>query len=157
VAPARFSAGLLLYRQTTGPIEVLLVHPGGPLWAKRDLGAWSIPKGEIDRGEDPLTAALREFREELGSEARVDVDQLVELGTVRQTGGKVVAAWAGAGDVDTETLASNRFEMEWPPRSGRTATFPEVDRAQWFDLVTARSKIVPAQAAFLERLLVSLA
>jgi predicted NUDIX family NTP pyrophosphohydrolase len=140
------SAGILLHR--SGP-EVLLVHPGGPFWAKKDLGAWSIPKGEIEPGEDARERALVEFREELGT--TLDVE-LRELGEIKQKGGKIVIAFAAEGDLDAGAIVSNTFEMEWPPRSGRTATFPEVDRAQWFGLDEARERINPAQAAFLDRL-----
>jgi predicted NUDIX family NTP pyrophosphohydrolase len=144
------SAGLLLYRRGAGGLEVLLVHPGGPFWARRDHGAWSIPKGEYDDGEAPQAAARREFAEELGTpppdgEAR-------DLGEVRQRAGKLVRAWALAGDLDAERITSNTFEIEWPPRSGQTREFPEVDRAQWFELAEARRRINPAQAGFLDRL-----
>ena len=128
---------------------MLLVHPGGPLWKKRDEGAWSIPKGEIEAGEEPLGVARREFEEELGLPPP-DGD-LAPLGSVRQAGGKVVHAWAVEADVDLSQVNSTTFEMEWPPRSGKKQAFPEVDRAEWFDLETARRKIVPAQAAFLDR------
>lgn len=131
-------------------IEVLLVHPGGPLWKKRDDGAWSIPKGEIEAGEEAIGVARREFQEELGLPAP-DGD-LVPLGSVRQAGGKLVHAWAVRSDVDVRHTRSVTFDMEWPPRSGQTQAFPEVDRAEWFDLATARRKIVAAQAAFLDRL-----
>ncbi len=141
------SAGILLHRRG----EVLLVHPGGPFWAKRDDGAWSIPKGEYEDGEDPLTAARREFAEELGS-ALPDDAQLRPLGEVRQKNGKRVLAWAAEGDLDASAVRSNTFEMEWPPRSGRTQAFPEIDRAEWFPLARAREKLVPAQAAFVDRL-----
>jgi predicted NUDIX family NTP pyrophosphohydrolase len=143
------SAGLLIHRIGPAGPEVLLVHPGGPFWAKRDLGAWSIPKGEASPGEDLEAAARREFLEELG----VAYDgPLRDLGAVRQKGGKLVRAFAGPGDFDVATLRSNAFEMEWPPRSGRRASFPEVDRAGWFGLDEARLKIVPAQAELLDRL-----
>jgi predicted NUDIX family NTP pyrophosphohydrolase len=144
------SAGILLYRRSESGLEVLLVHPGGPFWSRRDAGAWSIPKGEIDEGEDPLACALREFEEELGSP--LVTDSPVALGEVRQKGGKVVAAWAVEGDLDAAGFRSNTFEMEWPPRSGRTQEFPEIDRAEWFALDRAREKILPAQAELLERL-----
>lgn len=129
---------------------MLLVHPGGPFWARRDAGAWSIPKGEIDPGEDPLAAARREFAEELGSPPPDGA--ALALGEVRQKSGKRVSAWTLAGDLDPATVTSNTFTMEWPPRSGRTQEFPEVDRAQWFSLDTAREKLIAAQAAFLDRL-----
>jgi predicted NUDIX family NTP pyrophosphohydrolase len=148
---ARRSAGILLYRLTGEGPEVLLVHPGGPFWAKRDDGAWSIPKGEYAEDDDPLASALREFEEETGTP--LEPGELVELGSVKQKSGKVVVAWASRGDLDAEAIQSNTFAMEWPPRSGRTAEFPEVDRAGWFDPPTARRKLVAAQAAFVDRLL----
>jgi predicted NUDIX family NTP pyrophosphohydrolase len=129
---------------------VLLIHPGGPFWKKRDDGAWSVPKGEIEPGESPAEVARREFHEELGHPAP-DGD-LVPLGKVRQAGGKIVEVWAAEGDIDTDRIESMTFEMEWPPRSGRRATFPEVDRAAWFDLETARRKILDAQRVFIDRL-----
>jgi predicted NUDIX family NTP pyrophosphohydrolase len=144
------SAGLLLHREHEGRREVLLVHPGGPFWSRRDEGAWSIPKGEIEPGETALQVALREFREELGQAP--PNGQTVPLGSVRQAGGKVVHAWAVAGDLDADRVVSLTFEMEWPPRSGRKQAFPEVDRAGWFDLETARRKILPPQATFIDRL-----
>ena len=131
-------------------MEVLLVHPGGPFWARRDAGAWSIPKGEYSDDEDPLDAARREFAEELGSRAP-DGDP-ADLGEIRQKSGKVVHGWALAGDLDAAAIQSNTFTLEWPPRSGRMREFPEVDRAEWFELERAREKINPAQAAFLDRL-----
>ena len=145
------SAGILLYRRRATGAEVLLVHPGGPFWAKRDDGAWSIPKGEYADGEDPLAAARREFEEELGSALPGDAE-LRALGEVRQKNGKRVAAWAAEGDLDASAARSNTFEMEWPPRSGRRQEFPEIDRAEWFTLAQAREKLLPAQAAFLDRL-----
>ena len=148
---ARRSAGILLYRLTGEGPEVLLVHPGGPFWAKRDDGVWSIPKGEYGEDDDPLTAALREFEEETGTP--LESGELVELGSVKQKSGKVVVAWAIRGDLDADAIHSNTFTMEWPPRSGRTAEFPEVDRAGWFDPPAARRKLVAAQAAFVDRLL----
>ena len=149
----KLSAGILMYRFQGGALEVLLVHPGGPFWAKKDEGAWSIPKGEYERAEDPLEAARREFAEELGSPA---LGPAIALGEVEQKGGKVVAAWGVQGDLDPADVRSNTFEMEWPPRSGRRQTFPEVDRAQWFTPDAARVKLNPAQHAFLERLVASL-
>jgi predicted NUDIX family NTP pyrophosphohydrolase len=143
------SAGLLLFRRRGDSIEVMLVHPGGPIWAHRDLGAWSIPKGEPDEGEDLLDAARREFAEELGGS--VDGD-FVPLTPVRQPGGKTVFAWAVASDFDTGAARSNTFTIEWPPRSGRRQSFPEVDRAEWFPLEVARTKILPGQAPLLEEL-----
>ena len=150
---AATSAGILLYRLAGGSLEVLLVHPGGPLWAKKDLGVWSIPKGEPDDGEDLRDCALREMGEELGSPPALSADELVELGTVRQKSGKVVHGWAAEADFDPAALRSNSFAMEWPPRSGVEREFPEVDRAEWFDPDTARLKINPAQVAFVDRLL----
>lgn len=125
------------------------MHPGGPLWAKRDAGAWSIPKGELDAGEDPRAAAVRELAEETGFAAP---ETLVPLDPVRQKGGKTVLAFAGEGDADPSRLRSNRFRMEWPPRSGRTQEFPEVDRAAWFGLDDAREKILAGQAPLLDQL-----
>jgi predicted NUDIX family NTP pyrophosphohydrolase len=144
------SAGILLHRRRDGAHEVLLVHPGGPFWAKKDAGAWSIPKGEYENGEEPRAAALREFAEELG--APPPDGELVELGEVRQRGGKVVTAWALAGDADADAVRSNTFTMEWPPRSGTIGEFPEVDRAAWFSLDEARERILPGQAPLLDRL-----
>jgi len=152
---ANQSAGLILYRLgRTGP-EVFLVHPGGPFWRRRDEGAWSIPKGEHGEEEDGLAAAEREFLEETGLEAP-DVEW-TSLGNVRQRGGKVVAAWAGRGELEPVRIRSNTFELEWPPRSGRTARFPEVDRAGWFDLATARRLINAGQVPFIDRLAALLA
>jgi predicted NUDIX family NTP pyrophosphohydrolase len=145
------SAGLLLHRRVGAELEVLLVHPGGPYWAKKDEGAWSVPKGEYEEGEEPLQVALREFREELGADPP-DANVAVDLGELRQRGGKLVRAWAVEGDLDVRAITSNTFEMEWPPRSGRTAEFPEVDRASWFDLATARRKLLGGQVDFLDRL-----
>jgi len=144
------SAGLLLYRLRDGMLEVLLVHPGGPFWKRRDAGAWSIPKGEIENGEVAEDVARREFKEELAHDA--PGVELVSIGTVRQAGGKLVHAWIARGDVDVDRIASMKFTMEWPPRSGRMQEFPEVDMAGWFDLVTSRQKMVPAQTVFLDRL-----
>ena len=143
------SAGLLLFRRSAKGLEVLLVHPGGPFWAGKDLGAWSIPKGEIGPGEDPLEAARREFEEETGF---VPEGPFVELMPVKQRGGKVVQAWAARGDWDPSRLSSDTFSMEWPPRSGRTQQFPEVDRAVWFALPEARRRILPGQIPLLEEL-----
>jgi predicted NUDIX family NTP pyrophosphohydrolase len=147
------SAGILLHRQGEGGTQFLLVHPGGPFWQKRDLGAWSIPKGEIEPGEDPRACALRELAEELGPAPALREGDLIELGEVRQRTGKVVEAWAAEADFDPAGLQSNTFTMEWPPRSGNEREFPEVDRAEWFDLERARQKILPAQSVFLDRLL----
>ena len=145
------SAGILLHRERDGAREVLLVHPGGPFWARKDAGAWSIPKGEYERGDDPRACALREFEEELGTPLPAGTE-LTELGTVRQSGGKLITAYAAAGDLDTDAIVSNTFTIEWPPRSGRTEDFPEVDRAAWFSLDEAREKINQAQAELLVRL-----
>jgi predicted NUDIX family NTP pyrophosphohydrolase len=145
------SAGILLYRTADHAVEVLLVHPGGPFWARKDDGAWSIPKGEYDDAEDPRDCALREFEEETGT--ALPPGELIELGSVKQKGGKVVSAWAAEGDLDADAVRSNTFTMEWPPRSGRTAEFPEIDRAGWFGADEARQKLVPAQVGLLERLL----
>ena len=144
------SAGILLYRLRDGGPDVLLVHPGGPFWARKDAGAWSIPKGEHGDDEDAQAAALREFEEETGT--ALAPAALDELGTVRQKSGKHVTAWAVEGDLDADAIQSNTFEMEWPPRSGRRGTFPEVDRAAWFGLDAARERLNPAQVAFLDRL-----
>jgi predicted NUDIX family NTP pyrophosphohydrolase len=151
---ARRSAGLLLYRRRDGAVELLLVHPGGPLWAKRDAGAWSIPKGEVGQGEDPRAVALREFEEETGHPP--PRGELVALGEVRQRGGKLVSAWAAAGDLDPAAITSNTFTLEWPPRSGNRREFPEIDRAGWFDPATAREKLLAAQAELVDRLLAAL-
>jgi predicted NUDIX family NTP pyrophosphohydrolase len=144
------SAGILLHRRRGDALEVLLVHPGGPAWARRDLGAWSIPKGEYEADEDSLAAARREFEEELGvppPDAPAE-----DLGEIRQRSGKLVHAWAIAGDLDAATISSNTFPFEWPPRSGKMIEIPEVDRADWFNLEAAREKINPAQAELLTRL-----
>jgi predicted NUDIX family NTP pyrophosphohydrolase len=146
---AKTSAGLLLFRRRGGGIEVFLVHPGGPFFAKKDEGAWSIPKGEMVAGEDPLACARREFREETGQ--AIDGD-FRPLGEIRQAGGKRVVAWAVSGDVDAARITSNSFELEWPPRSGRRQSFPEIDRAAWFSLAEARLRINKSQVALLERL-----
>jgi predicted NUDIX family NTP pyrophosphohydrolase len=148
---AKRSAGILLFRLEAGAPLVLLVHPGGPLWARRDRGAWSIPKGEVDDGEDPLACALREFEEELGTSA--PAGPRIDLGTIRQKGGKVVQGWAVEGDLDADAVRSATFTMEWPPRSGRRREFPEVDRAAWFGVEEARERLLPAQVELLERLL----
>jgi predicted NUDIX family NTP pyrophosphohydrolase len=147
---ARRSAGLLVHRERSGGREVLLVHPGGPMWAKRDAGAWSIPKGEYDPTEDPLAAAKREFEEELGTPA--PDGPLQDLGEVKQKSGKIVSAWAVAGDLDVTEITSNTVEVQWPPRSGKMREIPEVDRAEWFGIHQAREKINPAQAELLDRL-----
>jgi predicted NUDIX family NTP pyrophosphohydrolase len=144
------SAGLLLFRETPDGLEVLLAHPGGPYWAKKDDGAWTIPKGEIDVDEESLAAARREFEEEMGSAVGGD---FLPLEPVRQPGGKLVLAWAVSSDFDPSALRSNTFSMEWPPKSGRQKQFPEVDRAAWFDIACARRKILKGQAPFLDQLL----
>jgi predicted NUDIX family NTP pyrophosphohydrolase len=146
---AKRSAGLLLYRRRSGSIEVFLVHPGGPFWAKKDLGAWSIPKGEYAEAEEPLDAARREFTEETGFAAPANA---VALGEVKQAGGKIVVAWAAEGDCDPERLASDVCSIEWPPRSGRMIEIPEVDRGGWFTLDAARERILKSQQPFVERL-----
>lgn len=146
---ARLSAGLLLYRRRRGVLEVFLVHPGGPFWAGKDAGAWSIPKGEFSPGEDPLAAARREFGEETGFTA---AGEFLPLTPLKQPSGKLIQAWAVAGDCDPGAIRSNTFTLEWPPRSGRRQEFPEVDRAAWFTLAGAREKINQGQAGFLEEL-----
>jgi predicted NUDIX family NTP pyrophosphohydrolase len=144
------SAGTLLFRIGDRGLEVLLAHPGGPFFARKDEGAWTIPKGELDIGEEPLAALEREFEEEIGSP--LPSGELIELGQVRQKSGKIVLAWALRGDLDTTTVKSNRIVIEWPPRSGKRLEIPEVDRAQWFEASEARQKINPAQASFIDRL-----
>ena len=146
---AKLSAGILLYRLADDSLEVMLVHPGGPLWQNKDLGAWSIPKGEFLPGQDPLATAKREFKEETGGTVR---GSFTEMMPVRQAGGKLVYAFAVEGDFDVTKLKSNTFSMEWPPKSGRMEEIPEVDRGEWFDLNTARIKMNPAQAAFIDQL-----
>jgi predicted NUDIX family NTP pyrophosphohydrolase len=147
---SRRSAGLLVHRTREGRIEVLLVHPGGPFWARRDAGAWSIPKGEYEPGEDALAAARREFEEELGMPP--PGGDPLDLGEVRQRSGKLVRAWAVAGDLDVREIKSNTCWVQWPPRSGNQIEVPEVDRADWFEVVLAREKINAGQVALLERL-----
>lgn len=146
---AKESAGLLLFREVAGSPEVLLVHPGGPYWSRKDDGAWSIPKGELAEGEDGLAAARRELEEETGGRADGEAFPLAPL---RQPGGKLVQAWAVRGDFDPNLLRSNSFTLEWPPKSGRMQQFPEVDRAGWFTLEGARKKILKGQAGFLDQL-----
>jgi predicted NUDIX family NTP pyrophosphohydrolase len=146
---AKQSAGLLLFRRRDDGIEVFLVHPGGPFWAKKDAGAWSIPKGEYEDGEDPLAAASREFAEETGITPQ---GEPLPLGEIKQAGGKLVKAWALEGDGDASRVKSNTFSMEWPPKSGKMREFPEIDRAGWFTLDEARLKLLPAQAEFINRL-----
>lgn len=147
------SAGLLLFRRTTGALEVFLAHPGGPFWARRDDGAWTIPKGAVDEGETLIDGACREFREETGMEPS---GPFIELGSVKQKAGKTVHAWAWEGDADPAAIVSNETKSEWPRGSGRWITFPEVDRCAWFTPDVARTKMNPAQAEFVERLTVIL-
>lgn len=144
------SAGLLLYRPAGDGTEVLLVHPGGPFWSRKEAGAWSIPKGEVAGGESAIAVARREFEEELGQPPPDAA--FMPLGMIRQAGGKVVRAWAAPGDLDVAQARSMTFELEWPPRSGKTQRFPEVDKAGWFDLDVARRLILPAQTDFIDRL-----
>jgi predicted NUDIX family NTP pyrophosphohydrolase len=151
------SAGILLFRRDGGEVRFLLVHPGGPFWARKDEGAWTIPKGGLEGDEEPRACAIRELEEELGAAPELDPEELIELGWVKQKAGKVVEAWAAEAEFDPAALASNTFAMEWPPRSGNRQEFPEVDRAEWFDLGTAREKILPPQAEFLDRLVEYLA
>lgn len=146
---AKLSAGLILHRHREGQLQVFLVHPGGPVWARKDAGAWSIPKGELDPGEDALAAAKREFEEETGIKPAGD---FVPLEAIKQKSGKVVQAWAFAGDCDPRSIRSNSFAMEWPPGSGRQKEFPEVDRAEFFDVEEAKRRINPAQVALLSEL-----
>jgi len=147
---AKVSAGLLLWRRVDGEVEVLLGHPGGPFFARKDDASWSVPKGEYEQGEDPLAAAYREFTEEIG--VAPPEGEPVPLGHAGQSGGKVNTVWALEGDLDASKAVSNLFTMEWPPRSGRQQEFPEIDRAEWFDLETARVKIFATQRPFLDRL-----
>ncbi len=149
----RRSAGILMYKRAGEDLLVLLVHPGGPFWAKKDLGAWSIPKGEYGDDEDPFTVAKREFGEELGGEPQ---GKFWELGELVQPSRKIVTAWAVEGDFDVAGMQSNTFELEWPPKSGRKREFPEVDRAQWFSPAEARTRILPGQLEFIDRLLAHL-
>jgi predicted NUDIX family NTP pyrophosphohydrolase len=143
------SAGLLMFRRSTGGAEVMLAHPGGPFWSRRDEAAWTLPKGEIAPGEDPLDAARREFLEETGF---ASTPPFLALGELRQKSGKRISAWAFEGDADPALLLSNLFELEWPPRSGRMQTFPEVDRVEWFGLQEARRKLIAGQAPFIDAL-----
>lgn len=143
------SAGLLLYREHDGTLEIFLVHPGGPFWIRKDDGAWSIPKGEYVEGEDPLAVAKREFSEETGFPIE---GEPVPLSEVRQPGGKIVQAWALEGDCDAAAIKSNTFSIEWPPRSGKMREFPEVDRAEWFDLKSAKRKILKGQVGLIDEL-----
>jgi predicted NUDIX family NTP pyrophosphohydrolase len=144
------SAGILLFRQAGKDLQVFLGHPGGPFWSKKDLGVWTIPKGLIAPGEDPLAAAQREFAEETG---HVPQGEFISLGDAKQPGGKIVHIWAVQEDWDADLMRSNTFEVEWPPKSGRRQSFPELDRAGWFAVAEARQKILKGQAIFLERLL----
>jgi predicted NUDIX family NTP pyrophosphohydrolase len=146
----RTSAGILLWRRAEGGPEVLIGHMGGPFWAKKDAGAWSIPKGEYGPGEDPFAVALREFEEELGTP--VPAVDLLPLGELRTTSSKVLTVWAAEGDLDARRCVSNTFELEWPPRSGQVQQFPEIDRAAWFCVAQARTKLVTGQVGFLDRL-----
>jgi predicted NUDIX family NTP pyrophosphohydrolase len=146
---AKKSAGILLYRIDDGALEVLLAHPGGPFWARKDMGAWTIPKGEIAEGEEPLEAARREMAEETGIEAG---GPAIPLAPIRMKGGKTVIAFAVLGDCDPASIRSNTFSMEWPPGSGQQQEFPEIDRAQWFAIKEAKGKILPAQIPLLEQL-----
>ncbi len=149
----KVSAGILVYRKRAAALELLLVHPGGPVWARRDAGAWTIPKGELDAGEAELAGARREFQEETGVTLP---GPFVPLGEIRQKSGKVVRAWACAADLDTQVFRSNTFTLEWPPKSGQFRTYPEVDRADYFPLAAARLKINPAQVELLSRLVAAL-
>ena len=149
------SAGILLFRRPAGAVEVLLVHPGGPFWSKKDDGAWFMPKGELEPEEEPLLAARREFREELGSDP--PASEPLSLGTVKNKGGKLIYGWALEGDLDLSTFRSNTFSLEWPPRSGKMRDFPEVDRAAFFALAAAFQKLHEAERPLLERLLSALA
>lgn len=149
IADAKHSAGLLLYRRRPGGLEVFLVHPGGPFWAAKDEGAWSLPKGEYPPDEDPLAAAYREFKEETGCTA---IGDAIPLTSLKQPSGKIIQAWALEGDCDAGAIRSNTFSLEWPPRSGLRQEFPEVDRAAWFPLAAARQKIIKGQVGFLEEL-----
>jgi predicted NUDIX family NTP pyrophosphohydrolase len=150
VTASRTSAGILLWRRRAGRVEVLLGHPGGPYFAKKDAGVWSVLKGEFDPSEDALTVARREFQEETGH--RAPDGPVLHLGDVRQRAGKVVSAWGIEGELDPSLAASNTFDLEWPPRSGKVRAFPEIDRVEWFDVDAAKGKINPAQVPFLDRL-----
>lgn len=145
----KFSAGLLPFRFVDGALELMLVHPGGPFWAKKDLGAWSIPKGEFEEGETPFEVAIREFKEETGFDPR---GEFIELDEIRQPSRKIISAWAFESDYDTSLLVSNEFELEWPPRSNNIQRFPEVDRGQWFSVALAKQKILKGQVGFIEQL-----
>jgi predicted NUDIX family NTP pyrophosphohydrolase len=143
------SAGIVLYRLKNAELEIFLVHPGGPFWINKDAGAWSIPKGEIEEGEDPLAVAVREFKEETGQQITGDFEQLQP---VKQKAGKIITAWAVKGNVDENRIISNTFEIEWPPKSGKMRAFPEIDKAEWFGLSGAREKINPGQVGLLDEL-----
>lgn len=145
----KLSAGILLYRRRNGDVQVFLVHPGGPFWVRKDDGVWSIPKGEYSNSDDPLVSAMREFFEETGSKVN---GPCYPLSPLKQSGGKVVWAWVVEGDLDGSSLTSNTFSLEWPPHSGKMQKFPEVDRGGWFDLSTARTKLLPGQRGFLDQL-----
>jgi predicted NUDIX family NTP pyrophosphohydrolase len=151
----RTSAGILLWRSRKGRLEVLLAHQGGPFWVKKDIGHWTIPKGEVEPGEEFVAVARREFAEETGYQ--VPSHPLIDLGQITQKSGKLVLGWAVLGDLDPATARSNTYEMEWPPRSGTVRTFPEIDRVAWFDLDEARRRLKPAQVPFLDRLQAALA
>ena len=146
---AKKSAGILLYRVHNKNPEVFIVHPGGPFWAKKDDGAWSIPKGEFEDNEEPLTAAKREFEEETGISIS---GEFIELNPIKQKSGKTVYAWAVEGDIDPSKIKSNEFEIEWPPKSGKTKSFPEIDKAAWFNLIEAKKKILESQASLIDQL-----
>jgi predicted NUDIX family NTP pyrophosphohydrolase len=148
--PRRTSAGILLFRRRELQLEVLLGHPGGPFWSKRDSGAWTIPKGELDPDEDPLTGAIREFEEETGYKPE---GEFIELPSITQAGGKIVVAWAVQGDLDPSSVQSNTFPLEWPPRSGKVVQFPELDRAEWFLIAEARIRLLASQRPLLDSLL----
>jgi predicted NUDIX family NTP pyrophosphohydrolase len=151
--PVKKSAGILLYRLLKNKPEFFLVHPGGPFWTNKDAGAWTIPKGEYDINEEPLAAAIREFSEETG---HIISGNFISLTPIIQKAGKQVDAWALEGDIDTTNIRSNSFNIEWPPKSGNWKSYPEIDRAEWFDIKTAKEKINPAQVAFLEELIIKL-
>ncbi len=144
------SAGILLYKLSNKEPEFFLVHPGGPFWAKKDAGAWSIPKGEFNDDEDPLSAALREFIEETSIALTIDINKIITLNPVKLKSRKMVYAWAVEGDIDAEKIQSNTFELEWPPKSGKKITIPEIDKGEWFSLIEAKEKINPAQVALIE-------
>jgi predicted NUDIX family NTP pyrophosphohydrolase len=150
----KMSAGILMFRKRGAALEVLPVHPGGPFWKNKDAGVWSIPKGEYAEDEEPLVAAKRELFEETGIEARGD---LVPLGQIQQSSGKIVSGWAMEGDCSPEEIRSNTLAMEWPPKSGRMQQFPEIDRAEWFGVAEAKERMVKAQTAFLDRLVEQIA